>query len=226
MSGSPVISVTKPGAERQPIVVIDALAPDPEALRQMAARSRFVPAGSLYPGVRAPVPASYFAGFGPLLGQIIREQFDYHGAARFTAVYFALVTVAPDDLALPQRIPHIDGLTPHQLAMVHYLSPQDFGGTAFFRHRATGFETVDAARHPAYMSALRTEFARDGEPSARYIDGDTAQFQEIARIEPSFNRAILYRSSQLHCAVLPNDRALPADVLGGRLTVTAFIDVS
>jgi hypothetical protein len=40
-----------------------------------------------------------------------------------------------------------------------------------------------------------------------------------------FNRALIYRSSLLHCAVLPNDTVLPGTVREGRLTVASFLRV-
>ena len=38
-----------------------------------------------------------------------------------------------------------------------------------------------------------------------------------------FNRALIYRSSLLHCADLPNQAGLPVDVRTGRLTVASFL---
>jgi len=43
-----------------------------------------------------------------------------------------------------QRIPHVDSFLGSQLAFVHYLFKADPGGTAFYRHRGTGFEIIDA----------------------------------------------------------------------------------
>lgn len=55
----------------------------------------------------------------------------------------------PQSLAPIQRLPHVDGLEPDRLAILVYLSGAETGGTAFYRQRATGYETVDAARFDA-----------------------------------------------------------------------------
>jgi hypothetical protein len=109
------------------------------------------------------------------------------------------------------------------LAIVHYLSHEDFGGTAFYRHRSTGFETVDSSRHARYLEMLGADFAAHGEPLPAYIQGDTPIFEQIARYEPVFNRALIYRSSLLHCGCVPNDVDLPVDLRTGRLTMASFL---
>jgi hypothetical protein len=136
---------------------------------------------------------------------------------------YSIATTPSAELILPQRIPHIDGVEDGRIAIIHYLSHEAYGGTAFYRHRSTGFETVDAARHPGYVAALIEDFAAHGQPAPAYIQGDTAVFEAIARYDAVFNRALIYRSNLLHCAVLPNDTPLPADVRSGRLTVASFL---
>jgi hypothetical protein len=111
------------------------------------------------------------------------------------------------------------------IAIIHYLGHEDQGGTAFYRHRSTGFETVDAARHRRYLDTLRDDFATHGEPEPAYIEGDTALFERTAGYDAAFNRALIYRSSLLHCAMLPNHVALPGTVREGRLTVASFLRV-
>ncbi|MCP4278959.1 MAG: hypothetical protein GY776_03010, partial [Alteromonas sp.] len=56
-----------------------------------------------------------------------------------------------------------------------------------------------------------------------YINGDTAMFIQIARIEPMFNRAVLYPANLLHSGCLPNDISDSVDVKEGRLTANASI---
>ncbi len=213
------------GREQLPVAVVDRFAPDPAVLRDLAATRDYAPASSLYPGLRAPVPPAYFESVGPALRHVMADILGIRGAARVTAAYFALATTPPADLTLPQRVPHIDSFRSNQFAFVHYLFDTPQGGTAFYRHRATGFEQVDAARHPLFMQALEGEFARDGEPAPAYIDDSTAQFEQTARVDARFNRAILYRGNMLHCAALGEGCDFSPDPLTGRLTVTAFMDV-
>lgn len=219
----PSLRVERIGREGQPVAIIDNFAPDPERLRREAHGLDYREINANYPGVRAPVPPTYFDGLAQVIIPIITNVFGHRQRANFSGAYYSIVATPPAALGLQQRIPHIDGLEPDQLAMVHFLNHDDQGGTAFFRHRSTGFETVTSDRHPAYIAALQADFARAGEPEPAYIDGDTELFAEIARVEPRFNRAILYRSALLHCAALPNDRVFAADVDTGRLTVASFI---
>jgi hypothetical protein len=217
------VRVEQIGRERQPVVVIDNFSPHPERLVADAETLTFETMGEYYPGVRAPVLPSYFEGLSPTLAPVMRDIFGAQDRIGFTRALYSLATTPPAALTLAQRIPHIDGVEEGMIAILHYLSHGDHGGTAFYRHRSTGYETVDAARHRAYLDALRSDFATHGEPAPAYIEGDTALFARIARYDAVFNRALIYRSSLLHCAVLPNDMVLPADARLGRLTVASFL---
>ena len=48
-------------------------------------------------------------------------------------------------------------------------------------------------------------------------------YTQIARIEPMFNRAVLYPANLLHSGCLPNDISDSVDVKEGRLTANASI---
>src|SRR3546814_11282540 len=96
---------------------------------------------------------------------------------------------------LPPRSTRTDTLFPYTtLFRSHYLSPEGGDGTAFFRHRATGFETVDEMRRDLFFRHLDTEIRHGGAPPPGYLLGDTPLF-ECVRTEPArYNRALLYRS--------------------------------
>jgi hypothetical protein len=220
------IRVDRIGREGQPVVVIDGFAPDPDRLVGAAETVTFRPMGEYYPGVRAPAPPDYFHGLDRTLATVAREVFGAHDRLSVTRALYSLTTAAPEALGLAQRIPHIDGVAEGMLAIIHYLSPNDQGGTAFYRHRSTGFETIAAADHRTYLDALKTDFATRGEPAAGYIAGDTPIFEQIARYDGVFNRALIYRSRLLHCALPPNDRTLSASPREGRLTVASFLTVA
>lgn len=219
----PVVRVERVGLEGRPIVVVDGFAPEPDRLVAQTAGREFRRLGAYYPGGRAPAPADYFEGLGGLLATIAREVF---GAGERLSVDRALYSVShapPETLSLAQRIPHIDTVATEGLAIVHYLFDGPFGGTGFFRHRSTGFETITAERHRPYLDRLRDEFAEQGEPPAAYIGGDTTLFERTSLQAPAFNRAILYPANLLHCAALPNDRRLSSDPQSGRLTIASFL---
>lgn len=222
MSPERKVSVETIGRERQRIAIIDSFSPEADALTQAAPEAAFEERGEYYPGPRAPAPKTYFAGIRDVVVTIARDVFGAKRSLTLQRALFSLATRPPQALSLAQRVPHIDNVDNGALAIVHYLSAQDFGGTAFFRHRSTGFETVTRERHEQFLSALKADFARHGEPPAAYISGDTPIFERIFRVAPAFNRAVIYRSSLLHCAELPNDIPLPTDPGKGRLTIAAF----
>lgn len=220
---SPSVSVRLVGREQEPVAIVENFAPDPEALRTAAASAAFVPDPRHYPGIRAALPADYMAGIRPALSQVMREVFGFTRGARVLGANFAIVTTPPEQLALEQRLPHVDALDPGRMAIVHYLSPDDADGTAFYRHRSTGFETITAARSAAYFDALNADVARHGQPEAAYLCGDTPIFEQTSIVGARFNSALIYRSRVLHSGAISPGRLFSNDPLTGRLTVTCFL---
>lgn len=216
------VAVERQGKESQPVVVIDGFAADPGIFIDDAAMLSFAPVGIHYPGVRAAVARPLLKPLLAKLEPIIADVFG-HDECEVDDAFYSLVTTRPEALTPIQRIPHFDGVEPQRLALLHYLSPDMPGGTAFYRHRATGFETVTAPRLPEYRTALDADLAREGLPEPAYIGGDTAIYECVARYEGRLNRAILYRGNTLHCAWLPDTGRLIDDTQTGRLTVNTFL---
>ena len=217
----PDIVARRIGAEQQPVVTVDGFHPDPDALRVAAANTPFGPARRHYPGLRAPLPADYFQRVRPVLAPVLRDVFG-QAAIDLIDASFSIVTTPPADLTLEQRLPHVDAVDAGRIALVHYLKPEDNRGTAFYRHRATRYETIDTARSKVYFSRLEEELRADL-PAAGYIDGDTRLFERIAHVEARYNRAVIYRSALLHSGSIPPGATLGSDPATGRLTVTAFL---
>lgn len=220
MSG-PDIRARLIGREQQPLVVIDGFAPDPDALRTAAMAASFGPAGWHYPGVRAALPPDYLAGQHALLATVLRDVFSCRRSMRVLDASFSMVTKPPDALSTKQRLPHVDAFEPGRIALIHYLSP-DGDGTAFFRHRSTGFESIDEDRAPVYFARLEAELRQNPPPPA-YIAGDTALFERFGGVEARYNRALVYRSAVLHSGAIGPGATLSPDPETGRLTVTAFL---
>lgn len=215
-----VIGVRRIGAERRPVAVIEGLARDPQALRQAAMQARWQPARPGYPGVAAALPGDYLGEIAPLLARLLHDLFSAP-AMRLLDAGFAMVTADPATLRLEQQVPHVDATAPGRFALVQYLVPGGCCGTAFFRHRATGFETISDARASVYYPQLTREVA-DRRP-AGYIADSTALFERTALFDGAWNRAILYESAALHSGAIADPAALSADPATGRLTVTAFL---
>lgn len=210
------------GHEAVPVVVIDGFVSRPELLAGDAAMLSFAPMGVHYPGVRAIVPPVLVSRFVKPLAPLIAEIFGVRDCTVIDALY-SIVTTPADALTPIQRLPHFDGVEPERLALLHFLGGANGSGTAFYRHRVTGFETVTAARLHEYDRALAAEVRDNGMPHSAYISGTTALFEEVAVFEGRYNRALLYPSNALHCARIPNDLNLSADPATGRLTVNTFL---
>ncbi len=210
------------GDERQPLAVVDGFAADPDALRAAAMAAAFAPAGQHYPGLRAPLPPDYLRQHLPVIAEAMGRAFGRFRRLHVIDASFSIVTTPPDALHPRQRLPHVDAYGAERIALVHYLSPTAVDGTAFYRHRATGYETVDAARAPGFFATLDDELAADP-PVAAYIAGDTAQFACIDRVAAAYNRAVVYRSFALHSGAIGPGATLSVDPATGRLTITGFL---
>ncbi len=217
------VCVERIGHEAQPVIVIDDFVPDPAALRATAEALTYQPMGRHYPGLRAEVARADLAAFLLPVIDLITATFELAQPPAVISAGYSIVTTPPEALTPIQRIPHIDGLERERIALLHFLGREDQGGTAFYRHRSTGFETIDAARHPAYDAALHRDVAQHGLPEAGYIGGDTAIYECIARYPARPNRALIYRSHALHCADLPPGLDLTPDPRRARLTVNTFL---
>ena len=211
------------GREQQPILVIDDMLADPEVWREEAARRHFRQIGPHYPGLRAPVAETIATAMRDELEPLLAETFELNPVPPLLECYFSIVTTPPNALAPIQRLPHVDGLERDRIAILIFLSGVEAGGTAFYRQRSTGFETLDRERFPRFEAELRAGVAQHGLPEAAYISGNTPLYERIASYEARPNRALIYRSRSLHCAEIAPNASLAADPLRGRLTINSFL---
>jgi len=212
------------GAEGSPVLVIDNFTADPQALVDYAASlAPFPPAEqTFYPGLRAPVPMPFVQAVHAYIEPALRAVFGLADQVVVSGGWeFSLVTRPAAELTLRQRMPHVDSTHPGKLALLLYLAEGDQGGTALYRHRGTGFETITEDRFDRYEAALKAEVAALGEPQG-YICGDTPMFERIADYEAVFNRLLVYRSRNLHSASLAPDFVGSPDPRAGRLTLNLF----
>jgi hypothetical protein len=228
LNGRLAVSRRFVGKEQEPVVVIDGLMRHPAALVEYAAREvTFSPAGHAtggYPGIRAPAPLNYVSSTVRALDRVLREAFGLGDVVLARAeCNFSLVTLPPGDLSPLQRIPHIDTVDPLQFAFLHFLCDAHFGGTAFYRHRATGFETLTAERQRVYEEMRDRELAGPGgDPS--YIVGDTEHYEQTASVEARVDRMLIYRSRLLHSGRIGLQAPLSSDPRRGRLTANVFVN--
>lgn len=211
------------GQEGEPVIVIDDFVVDPDILRGKAEALTYATLGRHYPGLRAEVAPQDVADFLAPVQALIAEVFSFAGPAAVISAGYSIVTTRPAELTPIQRLPHFDGFEAERVALLHYLNGAEQGGTTFYRHRSTGFETITAERHAAYDSALHRDVARYGLPGPAYISGSTEIYEQIAAFDARPNRALLYRGNLLHCANLPADLDFTADPRRARLTVNTFL---
>jgi len=220
------ISSGQVGPEREPVVFIDDVLRNPQALVEYACREvEFIPAWSDaggYPGVRAPAPLNYVESMVQALTPILEHAFPLDGARLSHATcHLSLVTLRPDELTPMQRIPHVDTVDPWRIAILHYLCDETFGGTAFYRHRETGLQTIGQENEALYLQARDLELEHDPPPRG-YLQGDSGCYQQTALVEARFNRVVIYRSRHLHCGRIPPGMTFSAEPAAGRLTANIF----
>lgn len=225
LSPTAAIALDRFGAEGQPLVIADHALADPVQVVAIAAAHQWQRIGPHYPGLRAAVSEAVAMPLvAPLLG-MLQQTFALPAPPRYHECFLSLVTTAPGALAPIQRLPHFDGTEAGRLAVLLYLDQGERGGTAFYRHRATGFESVGDDRLETYRTALATDVSTHGLPPAGYIAGDTPLFARTHRVAGRFNRMIAYRGNTLHCADLAADFTPDPDPATGRLTLNLFLTV-
>jgi hypothetical protein len=221
-------TIVQVGQERQPVLVVDEFLRDPESMARYAVQeAQFSASPVLYPGVVAPTPVPYVANLGAALATIIEPLFGVkYQTGRVVSNFYALVTLPPEQLKPLQRLPHADGPHPGQIAILHYLCDSSQGGTAFYRFRPTGWESLDAERWGQLPRLIEQDVALHGRFPARYPGTDERLcklYEETARFEAHFNRLLVYRSRVLHSGLIGPQTILDPNPRVGRLTTNTFV---
>jgi hypothetical protein len=222
----PGISIQKTtiGREQAPLLIIDNLAAEADGLVDLAASKVFGDVASYYPGIRVKAPLSYQQFVLAQLRELFGETFGLQSKTlRFTACYFSLVTTPPEKLSHLQCIPHIDSVLGTELAFVHYLFKRDHGGTAFYRHRSTGFEVITQERKLAYFETVEAERVGPDKPTVGYINGSTPLYEQLRSEAGVFNRMLVYRRNSLHSGSIASQAAIDPNPRTGRLSINGFM---
>ena len=212
------------GRGGHPLLIIDDFLLSPEDIVDFAAHVAFGPPRvPAYPGVNAEMPEGYLQAVFHALRPSFARGF---GLTPETPVhvtgFLALATLPLEQLQPRQRIPHYDFVVPGNLAVLHYLGHAPGGGTGFFRHDATGFELIDAARRDTYADHVERELAEAGDRLNGFTGPSTPNYTLIDSVDAKFNRLIVYRSACLHCALFDGAQ-LSDDPRTGRLTANTFV---
>ncbi|HVZ98963.1 MAG TPA: DUF6445 family protein [Caulobacterales bacterium] len=217
------VEIVRIGAEARPVIVVENFVERPEDLAGEAAALSFEPVGRFYPGVKAPFALARMTEMAAPYQDLLRETFGGVRPYRAVDCNFSIVTTAARELHALQRIPHVDTVAPDRIAVLVYLSGAQLGGTAFYRHKSTGFEYLDASRSEAYNAALDRDVERHGPPSHAYMAGDTPLFEMIAAFDAKPGRALIYSVQSLHSGFIHAPEHLTADPRTGRLTLNGFL---
>jgi len=217
------------GQEQTPVVVIDNFVQDPDHVIDMAVDMAPFPhqEGHYYPGRRrriTPQDGESFEYVSAVCQALVPVMHSVYGVNSFDILDagFSLVTLQPKELQPLQTIPHFDHHDADGYAIIHYLSKNPGGGTAFYRHDRTGFETLTEERLTAYREGRDMDVQALGRPFG-YHHGDRNGFSELAMVEARFNRAAIYPGNLLHTGVLPENFNYSPDPRTGRLTANIFI---
>ena len=216
-------TVARFGQEREPIVVIDDFSGQIEALERTGRNASYAPVPG-YPGVRSLLGASYLVPRIPLLRRVFAECFGMANGARTESCAFSLVTIPPADLAQGQRRPHFDSTDAGLLALLHFTGGPETGGTAFYRHRRSGFETITPERAARFAAAVHEDEAEFGPLPPRYFHGSDERYEMIGEIEARPDRVIIYRGRLLHSGHIPTPPDPHTALSSGRLTINVFLN--
>lgn len=217
------VTVHRFGNEGEPVVQIDNFSGMADELLERGRAATYQDGGASYPGIRSWCEPDYLDRNRALMFQIIQQVFGFRQGISLDVSTFSLVTIAPENLSPLQRIPHYDHSGGEIIAIMHYLLGPETGGTAFYRHRRTRFETITDAREDAYNAGLAQDEQEYGMPPAAYHYGDSNRYELIGEVEAQPDRLVLYRGKLLHSGVIPNPHDLTDDPRKGRLTINMFM---
>lgn len=208
------------------LVRVDGFLNNPDTVISQACLQSFAKITPQYPGVRAAIDPAVCHHWLDQLGPLLDQWFGPYGRPWEMQAWYSLVTTPPHELAPIQRLPHVDGTDPTQIAMMLYLERAGLknahGGTAFFRHRTTGLEALTAADFSRYAGAVQDDITGTGLPLAAYITDGSPHFERIHAVPGTFNSAAFYRGNILHSGIIDNSAPLSPDPREGRLTINAF----
>lgn len=224
------LSVNHVGQTKTPVICIDEFFPFPETLiKEASSDPPFVrDPTNFYPGKRKPsLNENYRLQLKKLVGEVIKDYFPSVKTlkADIPLVAFSLANMPASQLRPIQTIPHIDTHDELSFACVHYLCSEKYGGTSFYRHKATELERITSDKMKMYFAQAKQE-VMSAEHKHGYCNGDTAFYKCIHSTSLQFNRLVVYPSNLLHSGNIDESLLRSSDVELGRLTLNSFFRYS
>ena len=141
--GDMEVNIESIGDQKFPLLVVDNLYQDPSYVRDVALSMEYSPPQRAHPGMVAKLETD-IAELHKLVWEHVGKPFGYSienaiNRSSFPGMTFMKIHRAKEDLTIHQCRPHAD---PVRIAGVIYLNLPEHcvGGTAFFKHRASGAE--------------------------------------------------------------------------------------
>jgi hypothetical protein len=196
------------------IVVIDNFYKNPEAVRKLALSAEYKDVTKLnYPGfqsIKTYSSESIVNQFSEVLGREVSVD-----PARHTFGKFRIMLKETGS----QLKVHLDGLS--DWTGVLYLNPSESceGGTAFYRHRATGLDGRVSEEKTRSFGHDKWETLEKS-----IIEPDTlnsSAWEEMMFVAMKFNRLVLFRGGEFfHC----HTHSFGHDIIDGRMTQNFFFN--
>ncbi|GGY62395.1 hypothetical protein GCM10011613_02350 [Cellvibrio zantedeschiae] len=224
------VKILNPNNPIQKIIIIDDILKQPNNLIAFAAANNFSPyaghgTGKGYPGLRLTPPSDYSNTIVDFIKPLIRSEFAIPENLEMgkSECALSLMTTKPEELGPLQCVPHFDTSNINQFAVLLYLCGQPHGGTAFYRHNATGLEFITPATKDRYLDMFFAEL-NEKRPAQQYFSESNERFTKIGFLPAALNRMVIYRSCVIHSPYLIDPgRSINSDPRTGRLTVNTFV---
>lgn len=175
------------------VIIVDDFYAKPEKVRERALTSIYADiAATDYPGFASKLRLESKA-LQTLFGDLVN--FDLNvDKSRFTWGGFRFITEESG------KYPKVHADVATDWAGMVYLTPNApmSAGTAFFRHKETGFDAPPTNREARALGY--SDAAEFDDKVIRPDKADLSKWEQIARIEPLFNRLILFRGSEFYHA--------------------------
>ncbi len=222
------VKTTCLGDEKNKVIIIDDVLTDPVKLVEYAASINFPPAPWLrqrkgYPGIRADLPVGSIEPLIIKIKEIIEAKYDIPPSASRISCQSSLcmMTVPESELGPYQLIPHFDTSRQYYFAALLYLCGEEHGGTAFYRHNSTGYESIVPEQSEDYLDHCYKEL-NSRKLEKRYFSESDDYYTKIGFVPARFNRLAIYKGCLLHSANVVSDISISSDPRAGRLTANLF----
>jgi len=228
LNSQPSLTKLVIGEEEIPLLIIDDFANSASELVAFSGDGSAFQAdkNNFYPGKRQLMPSEYGEQICQQYFPLFQSFFGCTQASTAKTVIsaFALADTPVAQLRPMQMLPHIDTPQSNQFAVVHYLCDQEHGGTTFYRHRETGYETITQTRLHHYAKQVKKEaIANQIHKTPCYMSGSDNMFEQLYSVDACMNRAIIYPSNLLHSGNINVALGLSSEPQKGRLTIGSFI---